>query len=187
MQTLKPIDPGTATAKTKQLLAAFEQLRGRSSNMLRVVAQSPPILEAYLQFNRAFEHTRMSTRLRGLITVAMAQLLGCEYMLSVAAAVGTREGLSSEEFEAARNAESHDPKIAQALRFAKRMVENHGHVEASEVAALHEAGYGDEEIVELIGAIALNLFRNYFNLAVQTEIDFPLIRVTEPLPKAAAR
>ena len=129
----------------------------------------------------------MSTRLRGLITVAMAQLLGCEYMLSVAAAVGTREGLSSEEFEVARNAESHDPKIAQALRFAKRMVENHGHVEASEVAALHEAGYGDEEIVELIGAIALNLFRNYFNLAVQTEIDFPLIRVTEPLPKAAAR
>ncbi|PYX64940.1 MAG: hypothetical protein DMG78_30115 [Acidobacteria bacterium] len=117
----------------------------------------------------------------------MAQLLGCEYMLSVAAAVGTREGLSSEEFEVARNAESHDPKIAQALRFAKRMVENHGHVEASEVAALHEAGYGDEEIVELIGAIALNLFRNYFNLAVQTEIDFPLIRVTEPLPKAAAR
>jgi len=67
------------------------------------------------------------------------------------------------------------------------MVENHGHVEASEVAALHEAGYGDEEIVELIGAIALNLFRNYFNLAVQTEIDFPLIRVTEPLPKAAGK
>src|SRR5437879_7856937 len=143
MQTLKPIDPSTATAKTKQLLAAFEQLRGRSSNMLRVVAQSPPILEAYLQFNRAFEHTRMSTRLRGLITVAMAQHLGCEYMLSVAAAVGTREGLSSEEFEAARNAESHDPKIAQALRSEERRVGKERRSRAEQVSALHEAGYGD--------------------------------------------
>jgi len=35
MQTLKPIDPETASPKAKQPLDVFEQLRGRSFNMQR--------------------------------------------------------------------------------------------------------------------------------------------------------
>jgi len=46
MQTLKPIDPSTAGEKARQLLGTFEQRGGRSPNMLRVMAQSPAILEA---------------------------------------------------------------------------------------------------------------------------------------------
>jgi alkylhydroperoxidase family enzyme len=181
MQTLKPIDPDTASAKAKQLLEAFQQRNGRSSNMLRVMAQSPAILEAYLQFNRAFEQARISAKERGLITAAVAQLVGSEYVLSIAAALGAREGLSEEEFEAARKGESKDPKIAQALRFARLVVERHGQVNPAEVASLQRAGYSDAEVVEIIAAIALNLFRNYFNLIVRTEVDFPVVRLTEPV------
>ena len=187
MQTLKPIDPSTASEKSKQLLGTFEQRGGRSPNMLRVMAQSPAILEAYLNFNKAFEQTRMPTKLRRLISIAMAELMTCEYVLSIAAALGVREGITSDELQAARNQQSNDPKIAQALRFAKRMIDFDGQVEPSEIASLQQAGYSDEEIVEIIGLIALNVFRSYFNLAVRTEVDFPLVRVGEPLPKAAAR
>jgi alkylhydroperoxidase family enzyme len=187
MQTLKQIDPSTASEKAKQLLATFEQRNGRSPNMLQVMAQSPAILEAYLQFNKAFEQTRMSTKLRGLISIAMAQLMSCEYVLSVASALDVREGISPEELQAARSLESNDPKITQALRFAKRLLDLQGQVEPTDVASLQRAGYTDEEIVEIIGVIALNVFRNFFNLAVRTEVDFPLVRVGEPLLKAAAR
>jgi alkylhydroperoxidase family enzyme len=187
MQTLKMINPETASPKTRQLLGTFEQLRGRSSNMLRVMAQSPAILEAYLNFNRAFEQTRMPTKLRGFISIAIAEILGCEYMLSIAAAIGVREGFTSEELEAARKATSRDTKIAQALRFVTRMVEQQGRTDASDIAALHEVGYSDEEIVEIIGAISLNLFRNYFNLAVQTVVDSPLVTAARPSPDLAAR
>jgi alkylhydroperoxidase family enzyme len=89
--------------------------------------------------------------------------------------------------QAARSLESNDPKITQALRFAKRMLDFQGQVEPTDVASLQRAGYTDEEIVEIIGVIALNVFRNFFNLAVRTEVDFPLVRVGEPLLKAAAR
>lgn len=187
MQILKSIDLSTANDKTKQLLESFKQLRGRVPNMIGVMAQSPAILEAYLNFNKAFEGARMPAKLRGLITTTLAQLLGCEYVLSIAAALGTREGISAEEFEAARKGTSSDPKIAQALRLAKRMVEAHGQVDPSEITSLQQAGYSDQEIVEIIGLVALNLFRIYFNLAVRTEVDFPAVRLTEPLPKAATR
>jgi alkylhydroperoxidase family enzyme len=44
------------------------------------------------------------------------------------------------------------------------------------VEQLRSAGYSDEEIVDVIGVIALNLFRNYFNLIAGTEVDFPLVK-----------
>ncbi len=48
------------------------------------------------------------------------------------------------------------------------------------VMALRLVGFGDEEIVEIIAAVALNLFRNYFNLIVKTDVDFPLVRTGHP-------
>ena len=181
MPTIEPIELEAAGEKSRELLDTTERRIGRSSNMLRTMAYSPAVLEAYLQFNRAFEHTRMSPRLRGLLTVAIAQALGCEYILSVGFALGQREGLSRNELEAARRGESNDDKIARALRFALHAVERRGDVAPEMVAALHEAGYSDEERVEIIGAIALNLFRNYFNLIVRPEVDFPQVPVSYPL------
>ena len=78
MQVLNPIDPGAATGSVKQSFDAVERRLKRVPNMLRLMANSPAILGAYLQFNEAFEHTRMTPKLRGLITVAVSELNGCE-------------------------------------------------------------------------------------------------------------
>ena len=118
MQVLNAIDPTTATGRAKELFGAVEQRLKQVPNMLRLMANSPAILGAYLQFNEAFEHTRLTPRLRGLITVAVAELNGCDYTLSTAMALGRREGLKEHEFTRARRAEASDPETAAALRFA---------------------------------------------------------------------
>lgn len=187
MPTIEPILPEHASPKSRQLLEVTERRIGRSSTMLRTLAHSPAILETYLHFNHAFEETKMSAKLRGLLTIAIAQVMGCDYTLSVALALGAREGLSVEELEAARHGESEDPKTALALRFAMRVVEEHGEIDPSLVTALEQVGFSDEERVEIIGAIGLNLFRNYFNLIARTEVDFPRLRASEPIPLAVAR
>lgn len=186
MQTLTSIDLANANAKSQQLLESFQQRRGRIPNMVRVMAHSPAILQAYLDFNHAFEQTRMTPKLRALIAVSLAQLMGCEYVLSIAAALGTREGITVEEFEAARKGESQDPKIAAALGFARHVIQQQGKASAEETNRLRKAGYDEEEIVEIIGAIVLMVFRNYFNLIVQTEVDYPPVKLDKPLQKSAA-
>lgn len=173
MQTLRPIELTTASPSAKELLEGFEKRVGRSSNMLRVMAQSPAILEAYFQFNRSLEQARITPKLRLLIGVTVSQFMGCDYVVSVAMAMSAKQGITPEEFAAARNAESLDPKIAQLLRFVRQTVEHHGHIDPSEVAALCKAGFREEEIVEIIGNIALTVFRCYFNLIVGTEIEDP--------------
>ena len=41
------------------------------------------------------------------------------------------------------------------------------------MAKIRQAGYGDAEIAEIVGHVALNVFTNYFNTVAQTDVDFP--------------
>lgn len=56
-----------------------------------------------------------------------------------------------------------------------------GQVTSADVDALRAHGWSDEQIVETIGQVALNLFTNYVNIALDVPIDFP----TVPLRRAA--
>jgi AhpD family alkylhydroperoxidase len=143
--------------------------------MIRLMANSPAILDAYLRFNEAFESTKLPPTLRGLITTAVSELNGCDYTLSVAFALGKREGLSDDELVSARIGEAADPRTRVALRFAMDVVRERGHIPSEEVERLREAGFDEQEIVEIVALIALNIFRNYFNLVAGTEVDFPLV------------
>lgn len=176
MQAIKAVDPKTAEGKTKELFGAIEQRLKRVPNMIQLMGNSAGILGAYLQFNEAFDHAKMSPKLRGLITTTVSEINGCDYTLSTAFVLGKREGLSEEELTAARRADSSDPKTSAALRFSAKAVGERGRVSAEDVEKLRSAGFDDEEIVEIIGLIALNLFRNYFNLIAGTEVDFPLVK-----------
>lgn len=69
-------------------------------------------------------------------------------------------------------------QTAAALRFAVELVEKRGLLAASEVETLRGAGYADGEITEIVAAVALNIFTNYFNHITGTEIDFPVVRST---------
>ena len=175
MQTLRPVDPSTATGQAKDLFTAFEQRLQRIPNMIRLLANSPSILDAYLRFNEAFASTKLTPKLRGLITTVVSELNGCNYTLSVACALGRREGLTDDELMSARLGQSADPKTREALSFVTNVVRERGHISAAEVEKLREAGFDDQEIVEIIALIALNIFRNYFNLVAVTEVDFPLV------------
>ena len=52
-----------------------------------------------------------------------------------------------------------------------------GHVSAADVQALRAAGFGDEELVEILAHVALNLFTNDVNVAFDVPVDFPAVKL----------
>jgi uncharacterized peroxidase-related enzyme len=175
MSRLNPIDPQAASGKTRELLGAVEKALGLTPNMMRVMANSPAVLEAYLNFSGALSRGRLSARLREQLALAVAQANACDYCLSAHTALGKLAGLNEAEISASRQSQAGDDKTAAALRFARRIVESRGELSDAEVSAVRQAGYEDAEIAELIANVSLNIFTNYFNHIAGTVIDFPKV------------
>jgi AhpD family alkylhydroperoxidase len=175
MSNLKPIDPKDATGKTNELLDFVQQRSSRIPNMVKLMANSPAALGAYLNFAGAFRDATLPAKVRDLIAVTVAETAGCDYTLSAVSALARSGGRSERELADARAGESEDPKIGAALRFAAKIVAQRGQLPASEVKMLRDAGFFDGEVAEIVATVALNIYRSYFNLIARPEIDFPLL------------
>ena len=89
-----------------------------------------------------------------------------------------QEGLSKDEVRKAQSFESDDPKRAAALRFAHDVIESRGHPSDESFEEVREAGYTDEQIMEMIANVALTQFSNYMNDSIKTEVDIPVVELT---------
>lgn len=87
-------------------------------------------------------------------------------------------GLSQDEVGQAQRFESADEKRATALRFAHEVVETRGHPSDESFDAVREAGYTDEQIMEMVSTVALATFTNYMNETIDTEYDIPVVEPT---------
>ncbi len=177
MSRLQAIDPTTATGDAKELLDRVRVSLGRTPNMMRTMANSPAVLDAYLAVTTALGRGRLSAKLREQIALAVSEANACEYCVSAHTAIGKLVGVPEPDLRASRHAGSGDPKVEAALQFALAVAARRGQVTDGEVARVREAGYVDGEIAEIIAHVAVNVFTNYFNLVAQTAVDFPRVEV----------
>ncbi|MCA8950918.1 MAG: peroxidase-related enzyme [Planctomycetes bacterium] len=175
MSRIPAVDPSRATGQTAELLAAVEQKMGRVPNMMRVLANGPAGLSAYLAFSGALGDGRLPAALREQIALAVAEINQCDYCLSAHAAIGKMVGLDAAAIAAARAAGAGDPKATAVLVLARSLVVNRGNLTDAELTAARRAGLDDGEIVEVVANVALNIFTNYLNHVAATDVDFPKV------------
>jgi uncharacterized peroxidase-related enzyme len=143
--------------------------------MMRTMASSPAVLEGYLGFGEALGHGSLPARLREQIALAVAESNGCDYCLSAHTALGRLAGLKDEELARSREAAASEPRADAALKFAAAVLAGKGTVGDEEFARMRRAGFTEGEIAEVVAHVAINVFTNYFNKAVETAIDFPRV------------
>lgn len=175
MSRLNAIDPNQATGQAKALLDGVQAKLGMTPNLMKVLANSPAALKAYLDFSGALAGGELQPQLREQIALTVGTANQCEYCVSAHTAIGKGAGLSHNELVSARQASSSNPKANAALTFARAVVAAKGNVTNNELQALQSAGYSAGEVVEIVAHIGLNIFTNYFNHVAQTEIDFPKV------------
>ncbi|PHS14129.1 MAG: peroxidase [Blastopirellula sp.] len=173
MSRIPTIDPEQATGKSRELLNGVQAKLGMTPNLMRVMANSPAVLDAYLQFSGSLGKGQLSAKTREQISLTVAQANSCDYCLSAHTALGKMVGLSTEQIRDARVGSAIDSKSNAILNLTSQLVEKRGFVSDDELATAREAGVNDAEIAEVVANTALNLFTNYFNHVAETEIDFP--------------
>lgn len=175
MPNVPLIDRDTATGAVKDQLDQIAGVFGTVPVMFQAAANSPAALASMWGAFGAFGGGSLGAELGEQIAVAVADRNSCEYCLAAHTALGRKAGLSREALAAAQGGHSDDPRIAALLAFALRLVDDRGQVSSADVEALRDHGWSDEQIVETIGQVALNLFTNYLNIALDVAVDFPAV------------
>lgn len=184
MTKLNPIDPNQAQGKAKELLDNVQQAMGATPNIFTTFAHAPAAMEGYLSLNGALSGGKLDGKLRESLAMTVAGFNGCDYCASAHTFLGDKAGIDAAELEANMKGQSSDARTQAALTFATKILETRGHPAQSDLDAVHEAGFSDEEAIEILAHVALNTFTNYFNETFGVEIDFPAVS-TQTTRKAA--
>ncbi|MDS7594328.1 peroxidase-related enzyme [Agrobacterium tumefaciens] len=178
MTRITLIDPPNATGTTGEQLSQIKTAFGMVPNMFKTAANSPAALSSMWGSFRALGNGRLGAKLGEQIAVAIADRNNCNYCLAAHTGLGRKAGASAQEMAEAQAGRSADARTAAALRFAIKVVNDRADIQATDVDALRGAGFDDGEIVEIIAHIALNLFTNYLNVALDVPVDFPGVKLT---------
>ena len=173
MQRILPVDPAQTTGKTKEHLDQLQKRFHRVPNMHATMANAPAVLDAYMAMNAALAHSSLDPVLRERIALAVAAANSCDYCLAAHVSGAKALKIDDAEIALAKEAKSTNPHYQAALAFARAVVEDLGMVTDAEMAAVKKAGWSDAAILEITAAVAANIFTNYFNHVVGTQVDFP--------------
>lgn len=150
MQRLMAINPSAAEGRARELLERVQQKLGVAPNIVRTMANSPAVLEGYLNLAGSLDKGILPAKLREQIAIVVGETNGCDYRVAAHTTIGKMAGL-----------------------IARSVVVSRGRVRDHEFDYLRIMGFTDKEIAEFVGNVALNLFTNYFNYVAETIVDFP--------------
>ncbi len=173
MSRIHQIAPETATGKTRQLFDAVQQAFGMIPNTVRVMGNSPPVLDSFLAFSSAMGNVGIGTKLHNQLKLTTSETNSCSYCTSILSAVAPSAGLTADDILAGRTGQSEDGQTKAALAFANDVLESRGKVSDEQLAAVRSAGFGDAEIVEIVASVVLGCFTNFLNNVADTDLDIP--------------
>lgn len=181
MQRINQIDPSNISTETSELLSGVKANMGMVPNIIATMANSNSLLNGYLAMSGALGSGSLSRELTEQIALAVAGANQCDYCASAHSALGSMAGLDASEMTDNLSGNSSDPKTKLVLDFVNEIVRMKGHVSNTSLALISSNGFSDQEILEIFGHTMLNIFTNYFNHLVGTEIDFPVVNTQDAI------
>jgi uncharacterized peroxidase-related enzyme len=164
-----------AHVDTHSTLDAVGKRLGFIPNLHRLLSISPNALAGWAALSDSLKQT-LDARTREGMALAVSEVNGCDYCLAAHSYVATTFTKSPpEEIALNRKGTSKDPKRAAAIGFAKVLVEKRGKVSEEELQTVRDAGFSDQQILEMVALCVQFLFTNFINNVANTSIDVPEI------------
>jgi uncharacterized peroxidase-related enzyme len=167
----------SATGASAEVYAHIRKLAGSVPNTFATIgAHGPAALTAVLAADATLATGSLSKKDQEAIKLVVSQIAGCDYCVAAHTTLGKMAGLAPATMKQVRTFETTgDTKRDALLRFVRLLQQTTGTIPASELAAVKEAGYTDQQLVDISLAIAVTVFTNTFNRINDTAIDFPAV------------
>ncbi len=161
-----------APESARATLTAVEKHFGLVPNMLGTMAASPRVLEAYQTTGALFDRTSLNATERQVVMLATSAANGCGYCMSAHTALSAMQKVPGDVVAAIRDGNAiADSRLEALRRFTADVVETRGYPSQASLAAVAAAGFGEQQILEILLGIGLKTIANYINHIAGTPLD----------------
>ena len=145
-------------------------------NLARIIAHSPPVLDAYLAGLETLSHSSLAPAEQELALVVAGRGNDCAYSVAVHSARARVAGLPESALAAARSGQPivGDPRLEALRRFIQEVVASRGHLPAAEVQAFLSAGFSRQQLVEVLFGVGVKTFVHLLQNIAGVPLDEPL-------------
>ena len=164
-------DELTAPERSLPVLKGALAGGGQLSNFVGVLAGSPAALRAYARFRSELRHGEVPLKTQQRIALAVAEHQRSEYALGTLQRTAREAGLSIDEVALAREFDSRDEREAVLLRYVRALLETDGAPPLHLHEEAREAGWTDEQVLEVVAHVALGTFTNLVTRAGDVPLD----------------
>lgn len=162
----------SAPQESKAILEAGKQQMGVVPNLFGVMAESPSILKAYTQLHEQFTNTSFNVEELTVVWQTINAEHECHYCVPAHTAIAHSMEVDAALTEALRNGEAMPTEKLQALHnFTLSIVRHRGNVPANELQAFFDAGYAQQQVLEIILGLSQKVISNYVNHVAKTPVD----------------
>lgn len=172
MPRLHHVDPTTDTGPGADLLNG--PLKAKQINIFKGIATNAGVLQAFLGFAGGVKAGSLTEQEHEVVALVTGEKRGCEYCLAAHTQIAQGAGLTEDAVLAVRRGTVDDPRHQALVDFVTAILDTKGFVSNEQLDAFRGAGYDDAAVIEVIGAITVNTFTNFFNHVNETEVDFPV-------------
>ena len=161
--------------EVKELVNFFNETLGFCPNSVLTMQRRPGIAKAFVQLNMAVmeNHGKLTSEFKRLIAFVSSNTAGCRYCQAHTIRAAERYGASLERLENVWDFENQDcfsDAEKSALKFAQEASMVPVNVAANTEAQLH-AYWSNEDIVEIMGVVALFGYLNRWNDVMATTLE----------------
>ena len=165
----------TAPEQAKERVQAVLNTNGFIPNLIGVLANSPEALAFYQEVGKLNGNTSLTAGEREVIQIIAAKTNACGFCVAGHTKLATLKKLLSDNAIAAARATNpdafDDKKLAALADFTLAVMANKGAVSDAQLKAFLDAGYTQQQSVEVVLGVALATLCNYTNNLAQTEIN----------------
>ena len=162
----------TAPVKSKAILEGAQKQMGMVPGLYSVMAESPEILKAYTQLHQLFTSTSFDAEELTVVWQTINVEHECHYCVPAHTGIAHSMKVDPALTEALRNDEAMPTEKLQALKdFTLSVVRSRGDVSEQELNAFYEAGYGQQQVLEVILGLSQKVISNYVNHIAHTPVD----------------
>lgn len=170
--SLTPLDLERADASSREPMERARDTFGMVPNLLGVLARAPAAAHAYLDLSGRFAATSLSAEEEQVVLLTASFENECEYCMAAHSKIAEGAGVPAAIIEALREGKELPDDRLQALRaLVRSLVVDRGRPKREVLKSFHEAGYGEEHLLEAIVGVAMKTLSNYVNHVAETPLD----------------